>query len=160
MIYISQYISYQEATRSRTAIKLGIDNLPNEEQLENMRRVAQEIFDKMRTHFGKPIYVSNFFRHSKINAVTPGASDTSDHPKGCAIDADDSFNNGITNKMMFDWIRVNCEFDQLIWEHGTDDNPDWIHFSKRSKNNRKQVLRAYSVRTGKRKTIKYKPYEN
>lgn len=154
---ISKYITYKEATRSQTAIKLGIPNDPTTEHLDNMIIVAKDIFDPMREHFGKPIYISNFYRCKKLNDKIPGASKTSDHQYGNAIDIDDTFNNGITNKMMFDWIRANCEFDQLIWEHGTDKNPDWVHFSKRKTGNRKQVLRAYKVKVGNEYKTKYKP---
>lgn len=155
---ISKYISYNEATRSQTAIKLGIKNEPTPEHLENMKLVASEIFDKVREHFGVPIYVSNFYRCKALNDKTPGASKTSDHQYGNAIDIDDTLNNGVTNKMMFDWIRANCEFDQLIWEHGTDNNPDWVHFSKRKTGNRKQVLRAYKVKVGNKFVTKYKTF--
>jgi len=154
---ISKYISHKEATRSQTAIKLGIPNDPTPEHLENMKRVAKDIFDPMREHFGKPIFISNFYRCKKLNDIVPGASKTSDHQFGNSIDVDDTFNNGVTNKLIFDWIRSNSEFDQLIWEHGTNDNPDWVHFSKRKTGNRKQVLRAYKVKVGNKLETKYKP---
>jgi hypothetical protein len=69
---------------------------------------------------------------------------TSQHCQGEAIDIDmDSTPNGVTNKMVFDFIKNNLEFDQLIWEFGTNENPDWVHVSYESTGKqRKQVLKA------------------
>lgn len=69
-----------------------------------------------------------------------GGSATSDHPKGLALDLQGT--NGTTNKEIFDWAKENLDFDQLIWEYGTKEEPAWVHISYRGKGkNRKQVLR-------------------
>lgn len=144
MIYISKYISYDEATRSTSAAHKGIKNDPDKEALENMRRVAADIFDKVRGFFGVPVKVSSFYRSPVVNQLA-GGSATSDHMKGCAIDVKAIANTGITNKDIFEYVHRNCEFDQLIWEHGTNEEPAWVHFSKRADGNRGQVLRANRV---------------
>lgn len=148
---ISKYISYAEATRSQTAIRLGIDNKPNAEQEENMMYVASEIFDPCREFVGGPLFASSFFRSPKLN-VAIGGSETSDHVNGAAIDIDcDYFQNG-NNRDLFFFIMATQDFDQLIWEFGNDDQPAWVHVSKRRDgNNRKQVLQAYRGRNGRTK---------
>lgn len=139
---ISNNITLQEATKSETAIRKGIDNMPDGEQLNNMILVAQKCFEPIRMKHGKPIGISSFFRSPALNKAI-GGSTTSDHCKGCAIDIDaDIYNNGITNKEIFEWLRTNVDFDQLIWEFGTDENPDWVHVSYRKTGNRKQILKA------------------
>jgi D-alanyl-D-alanine dipeptidase len=76
---------------------------------------------------------------------------SSQHCTGEAIDIDmDGSSNGVTNKMIFDFIKEKLDFDQLIWEFGTDSNPDWVHVSYTKTGNRKQKLKA--VRSGGKTT--------
>lgn len=136
---ISTNITFKEATRSSTAIRKGINNEPNGDELEAMKLVAEKIFQPLREEFGA-IRVNSFFRCSALN-VAVGGSKSSQHCKGEAIDVDAL--NGVTNKELFYYIKNNLEFDQLIWEYGTDEEPDWIHFSFTNKReNRRQVLKA------------------
>jgi len=153
---LSKNLTLEEVTNSLTAKRLGINNQPTPEHLENLKSLAQNIFQPIREHFGKPINVSSGYRSKELNEATPGASKTSQHSKGEALDLDqDSMNTKITNKMVFDFIKDNLEFDQLIWEFGTDQNPDWVHVSYKSKGSqRKQILKAVRV-NGK---TKYKPF--
>ena len=145
---ISKHISIEEAIKSQTAIRYGINNYPNDEELANMVLVAQHCFEPLREWYGKPIGISSFFRCKELNRRI-GSKDTSQHLAGSvsglnesAMDIDaDIYNNGITNKQIFEWLRDNVEFDQLIWEYGTDDEPAWVHVSYRLNGNRKQVLR-------------------
>ena len=149
---ISQHISYREATKSSTASRRGIDNIPTDFQLQNMKMVAREIFEPLRRHHGKPIAVTSFLRSVELNKAI-GGSKTSQHLQGGisekeegAIDIDaDVYNNGITNAEIFDFILQNLEFDQLIWEYGDEDEPDWVHASYRKGANRKSVLQAKRV---------------
>jgi len=149
---ISKYISLKEATRSDIAKKLGIDNKPTDWELDNLK-LAVEIFDKLRDFHGKPIYVSSFFRSKALNEATPGSSKTSAHMAGAytgrresAIDIDcDFFNNGITNKEAFEFIKNLGGFDELIWEFGNSDSPDWVHVSVRAVGNRGKILRSKRV---------------
>ena len=138
---ISKHITLAEATKSNTAIKLGISNLPTEEHLANMKHIAETIFEPLREHFGKPIAVSSFYRSAALNKAV-GGSMTSQHLTGEAMDIDAQIFGGLTNKEVFDWIRANCKVDQLIFEGGTVDEPDWVHVSlTRHRANRGQVLR-------------------
>lgn len=142
---ISQHITYKEATHSTTAVRLGIDNAPTMEQLENMKALAGNVFEPLRAWVGEPIQINSFFRSAELNKAI-GGSATSQHcanDYSAAIDIDDTFCKK-TNKEMFDWICKNLTFDQCIFEFGTDENPDWVHVSYRRKGvNRMQVLRAY-----------------
>jgi zinc D-Ala-D-Ala carboxypeptidase len=142
---LSQYVSLSEVTKSDTATKRGIDNSPTPEHLENLKVICAEVFDKVREHFGVPLFISSGYRSAALNKAIGGSS-TSDHNMGRALDLDQDFRgNGITNKQVFDYIRQNLDFDQLIWEFGSNDNPDWVHVGYRKGANRKQVLRAKKV---------------
>jgi hypothetical protein len=143
---LSKNLTLNEVTKSKTAINHGIKNEPNAEQLENLKTIANEVFQKIRDHFGMPIKVSSGFRSEALNKKV-GGSKTSDHMKGCALDIDMD-GTSITNKQVFDYIRTHLQFRQLIWEFGTDTNPDWVHVSYVRGDNKKQVLRA--VKRGKK----------
>ena len=135
---ISKYISYKEAITSQTATRNKIENTPNELELVCMQLVGLRVFDVVREHFNVPIRVSSFFRSLALNKAV-GGSKTSQHVKGQAIDMQGS--GKVSNKMIFDYIKDNLDFDQLIWEFGTDKNPAWVHVSYVSKDkNRKQIL--------------------
>jgi len=139
---ISKHISYKEGVYSATALRLGIENEPNDEQLSNMKLVAEKIFEPIRKHFKGPIKVNSFFRSPELNKAI-GGSTKSQHCKGRAIDIDDGFKFA-TNAEMFWWIRDNLDFDQMIWEFGDDNNPNWVHVSYvSSEKNRNRCLKAY-----------------
>ena len=158
---ISKNISYEEATKSATAIHKGIDNTPNLEQLANMKYIAENIFEKVRGHLNCPIAISSFFRCEQLNKAV-GGSKTSQHVKGEAMDLDADILGITTNKKIFDYIRKNLEFDQLIWEFGDDKNPAWVHVSlTRNGRNKKQILKAVKEKNSWGKLItKYIPYED
>ena len=139
---ISKHISYKEATRSITAKRLGIDNTPDVEQIYNMQVLAENIFEPIRKHVGKPICINSMFRSQELNKAV-GGSITSQHCKGQAMDIDDKYGHA-TNAEMFEFIKNNLDFDQMIWEFGNDENPDWVHVSYISKEeNRNKILKAY-----------------
>jgi len=138
---ISEHVSYKEGAYSITATRLGIDNTPNNEQLDNMELVAEEVFEPLREWVGKPIKINSFFRGLGLNTAIGGAK-SSQHMKGQAMDIDDTYGHA-TNAEMYHWIKKNLDFDQLIWEFGDDDNPNWLHVSYVSKKgNRNRCLRA------------------
>jgi hypothetical protein len=139
---ISNNISYTEATKSRTATKFNIINIPNKETVERMKYVANEIFEPLREHFGVPIAITSFYRSKKLNKSLGGSS-TSEHVYGSAIDLDADVMGMVTNKQLFNWIKNNCEFNQLIWEFGTDKEPAWIHVSCKKTGNKNQIVKAY-----------------
>lgn len=152
---LSNYLSLAEVTRSDTAKRKGISNEPTAEHLENLKTIAVDVFDKVREYFGVPIFVSSGYRSAALNKAIGGSS-TSDHNLGKALDLDqDGHGNGVTNADVFKFIKDNLEFDQLIWEFGTDKNPDWVHVGYRKGANRKQILKA--VREGGK--TKYVPYK-
>ena len=139
---ISEHISYKEGVYSITATRLGVENIPNDEQLNNMELLAEKVFEPIREWVGGPVKVNSFFRGLKLNTAIGGAK-SSQHMKGQAIDIDDTFGLA-TNAEMYHWIKENLDFDQLIWEFGDDDNPDWVHVSYVSlEDNRNRCLKAY-----------------
>jgi hypothetical protein len=144
---LSKYFTLAELTPSGTAKRLGIKNDPTPAHLECLKGLSVNILDKVREHFGKPIWVSSGYRSKALNEVTPGSSATSQHCSGEAADLDqDGRGTGVSNKMVFDYIKDHLTFDQLIYEYGTDTNPDWVHVSWESTGKqRKQVLRCTRV---------------
>jgi hypothetical protein len=136
---ISAHISLSEATYSRTAESAGIKNLPNLEELKNMRMLAMRVFEPLREHFNAPIRVNSFFRSLELNRKV-GGSGTSQHCRGQAMDIS-SMKPSYSNADLFNYIRDHLVFDQLIWEFGNDENPDWVHVSFADQN-RRQILKS------------------
>ena len=141
---ISKHISYKEGVYSRTAERRGLDNTPSEEQLKCMKEVAKNLFEPLREWVGGPIKINSFFRGEPVNTAI-GGSTRSQHMKGQAIDIDDTFKHK-TNAEMYYYIKDNLDFDQMIWEFGTDKNPNWLHISWVShRPNRKKLTIAKKV---------------
>ena len=139
---ISDNITYAEAIHSNTAKRKSIDNTPSSTQVEKMQLTASKIFEPLREWVGGPIKVSSFFRSVALNEAIGGSSN-SQHCKGQAIDLDDVYGYK-SNAEMYHWIKDNLNFDQLIWEFGTDVNPNWIHVSYvNDEDNRNRCLKAY-----------------
>jgi hypothetical protein len=116
--------------------------MPTAEHIENFKVLAEKVFQPIREHFGVPIHISSGYRSKELNAKI-GGSATSQHCKGEAIDIDmDGSGDGVSNADVFNFIKDNLEFDQMIWEFGTDKNPDWVHVSFSKTKNRKQILKA------------------
>ena len=134
---LSKNLTLGEATKSATAIKNGISNKPSGEHLSNLIQIASKIFQPVRDYFNEPINVSSGYRSQALNDLIGGASG-SQHSKGEALDLDGS----VENYLIFEYIKNHLEFDQLIWEFGDDENPDWVHVSYKSENNRGEVLQA------------------
>jgi len=142
---ISQHLTLAELIRSESAKRLGISNMPTPEHIENLKELAENIFEPIREHFKHPIYISSGYRSQALNAAIPGSSVNSQHSRGMAIDIDMD-GTDIKNSAIFEYAKT-LPFDQLIWEFGTKDNPDWVHISY-SQLNRKQILYA-TKRNGK-----------
>ena len=140
---LSEHLDLSEVTRSESAKRKGISNMPTEAHIANFKLLAEKIFEPIRTHFRCPIIISSGYRSKELNAAI-GGSLTSQHCQGEAIDIDmDGSTNGVTNRMVFDYIKDNLNFDQLIYEFGDSNNPDWVHVSYESTGKqRKQILRA------------------
>ena len=123
----SKHVSWKEGTHSNTALRRGLDNTPNEEQIKCMKDIAEGLFEPLREWVGGPIKINSFFRGEPVNTAI-GGSTRSQHMKGQALDLDDTFGHK-TNAEMYHYIKDNLDFDQLIWEFGDDKNPNWIHVS-------------------------------
>jgi hypothetical protein len=147
---ISNYITTIDASRSATAKRLGIDNTPDNIAIIAMQLLCKKIYDPICFEFNQVVNFKSFFRSVKLNKAI-GGSATSQHCTGNAIDLDD---NEIENIKLFNFIKDNLVFDQLIWEYGTSSYPDWVHVSYKSTGNRNQILISYKEK-GK---TKYKPY--
>ena len=145
---ISKHISYKEGTNSVTAIRRGIDNTPNDEQLDNMVLLAEKVFEPLRAWVGGPIKINSFFRCPQLNKAI-GGSTKSQHCHGQAIDIDDTYGK-VANSEMYNYIKNNLDFDQMIWEFGDDDNPAWVHVSYVSEDeNRRRCLKAFKDKNNK-----------
>ena len=119
---ISKHVSYKESVYSRTAQRRDIDNTPTDDHLATMKVTAEKIFEPLRAHVG---------------------AQKSQHMAGQAMDIDDTL-GCMSNADMYYWIKDNLNFDQLIWEFGTDKNPNWLHVSYVSdEENRNRCLEAY-----------------
>lgn len=150
---LSKNLSINEVVKSDTAIRKGIDNHPTQLHLESLGDIAENIFQPVRDALGV-IYVSSGYRSKALNKAV-GGSTKSQHSKGEALDLDNDNKNGAaSNTEIFNYIKENLDFDQLIWEFGNDEKPDWVHVSYTTRRpNRKQILRAKKVGND----VQYKP---
>jgi hypothetical protein len=139
---LSQHLSLSEVIRSESAKRNGISNMPIPLHIDNFKLLAEKVFEPVRLHFGVPIHISSGYRSIELNKCI-GGSLTSQHCSGEAIDIDmDGSQSGVTNKMVFDYIKDNLVFDQLINEF----DYSWVHVSYESTGKqRKQVLDAIRV---------------
>ena len=137
---LSPNFSLAEMIKSDTALRLDMENEPNDDHITNMQALAENVLQKVRDHFGKGVKVNSGFRHPDVNAKV-GGSKTSDHCKGMAADIEIP---GIANADLAEWIVDNCEFRQVILEFYTPGIPDsgWVHVSYNPDDNKKQVLTA------------------
>jgi hypothetical protein len=139
---LSAHLDLSEVIRSESAKRNGISNMPIAQHIENFKLLAEKVFEPVRVHFGVPIHISSGYRSIELNKCI-GGSLTSQHCTGEAIDIDmDSSASGVTNKMVFDYIKDNLVYDQIINEF----DYSWVHVSYAANGkNRKQVLRAVKV---------------
>ena len=137
---LTDNFSLAEMTKSDTALRLDMDNIPGPEEIENMTRLCECVLQPVRNHFGKGVKVNSGFRHPNVNAKV-GGSKTSDHCKGMAADIEIP---GVANADLAKWIVDNLEFRQVILEFYTPGVPDsgWVHVSYNPSDNKKQVLTA------------------
>ena len=139
---LTKHVSYKEGVHSITALRLGLKNDPSDDHLKNMRLIAEKIFEPLRMHVGGPIKINSFYRGPELNKAI-GGSTKSQHCHGQAMDIDDTYGH-MENCDMYKFIKENLDFDQMIWEFGDDDNPNWVHVSYVSpEKNRNRCLKAY-----------------
>lgn len=153
---LSEHLTIKEVTKSATATRLGISNEPTIAHLEALKCVARDIFEPVRKHFNVPIAVTSGYRSKELNDAIKG-SPRSQHCHGQALDIDADVYGGVTNAEVFHYIKNHLNFDQLIWEFGTDEEPAWVHVSHvgNGASNRGEVLKAYKD-SGRTKYKKFK----
>jgi zinc D-Ala-D-Ala carboxypeptidase len=140
---ISEHITWAEAIRSDAAKRTGVNNYFNPEQLARMVILANKVFEPLRTHFKVPLFIASFFRSPIVNSLVGGAKNSQHMANnGSAMDIDAEVFGGVTNKEIFNYIKDNLEFDQLIGEGISGDDYSWIHVSFNEGHNRKEVLIA------------------
>lgn len=138
---ISEHLDLSEVTRSETAKRHGISNMPTDAHIENFKKLAEHCFEPIRNNFRVPIHLSSGYRSQELNALTPGSSATSDHCMGKAIDIDmDGSSNGVTNNDIFNWAKDNLKFKQLIAEYPVDGKLSWCHISYDENNLKNEIL--------------------
>lgn len=134
---LSPKVSLLSATKSDTAIRFGIDNTPNQVQLENMIRVSDKVIEPILSRYPMA-FVSSFFRSPALNKKIGGAKN-SQHMTGEAVDIDSPDNKA--NIDVFNFAKEYLTFDQLIYESpDANGTPSWVHVSLKDRDNRGQVL--------------------
>ena len=150
---LSENLDLSEVIRSESAKRNGISNTPTPEHIENLKALAEKIFQPIRDHFKKPIRISSGYRSKELNAKV-GGSKTSDHCFGYAIDLD-ADGTSITNNEIFHFIKDNLKFKQLIFEFPVNGQASWIHISYQASNLKNEILIAKKL-YGKTVYINYK----
>jgi len=147
---LSKNFTLGEMIQSQTAIRKNIDNNPNGDQILNLIDLCDNVLQPLRDAIG-PIRISSGFRSQKLNVAIGGAA-SSQHCalNGAAADID----MGERNAEVFEWLKANVDFDQLIWEFGDKSNPSWVHVSYKEGKNRNQILKAIKE-NGRTKYLKF-----
>jgi hypothetical protein len=140
---LSKSFTLNELTKSQEAIRLGIDNIPNEEHIENLKILCEKILQPLRDYYGMPVSVSSGYRSVALCEAI-GSSAKSQHTKGQAADFEIF---GVANKELADFITQNLEYDQCILEFWNKNEPNsgWVHCSYSKEGNRKQYLKAEKI---------------
>ena len=140
---LSENFTLQELIYSDTAIRMGIDNKPNDETIENLKILCENILEPVRANFKAPVVVSSGYRSEAV-CLAVGSSSKSQHIKGQAVDFEIF---GIPNKEVADWIVNNLNYDQCILEFWNEKEPNsgWVHCSYNNDGNRKQYLNAQKL---------------
>lgn len=137
---LTENFTLEEMYKSTTAIRLGIDNTPSDIVVKNLLQLCKKVLQPLREYMDESIKVSSGYRSPDLNKKI-GGSKSSQHCLGQAAD----ISCGERTAEMYHYIKNNLIFDQLIWEFGNDENPDWVHVSYSTTKNRKECLRAYKV---------------
>ena len=152
---LSNNFSLKELTASQTADRKGMNNNPNEDQINKLKLLCEKVLQPIRDHYGKVVTVSSGYRSVELCEAI-GSSKNSQHAKAEAADFEIF---GLSNAELCKWIADNLEFDQMILEYHKLDEPNsgWIHCSYKAEDNRKQILRAYRNESGKTCYESYEP---
>jgi len=140
---LSENFTLQELIYSDTAVRMGLDNKPNDGTIENLKILCENILEPVRANFKAPIVVSSGYRSIAVCAAV-GSSSKSQHTKGQAADFEIF---GIPNKEVADWIVNNIDYDQCILEFWNENEPNsgWVHCSYNDAGNRRQYLKAQKI---------------
>ena len=141
---ISEHFSLAELTRSQTAQRKGIGNMPTPEHVQNLELLCKEVLEPLRKLYGKPIRISSGYRSAALNKLV-GGSAASHHCSGMAVDIDQG--SAKENMRIFNLLKAYGTFTQLIFEFGTlEAGPDWVHVSYEQEDLKRQTLRAVQVK--------------
>lgn len=137
---LSRNFSLLEMTKSQTALRHALPNIPGSEEIENLKNLCEFVLEPIRTNFRKPVNISSGYRSPEVNILV-GGSKTSDHRRGEAADIEIS---GVSNYELACWIRDNLVYKQLILEFYTPGQPSsgWVHVSYSKNNNEKKTMTA------------------
>ncbi len=137
---LSKSFTLNELTKSQEATRLGIDNIPNEEHILNLKLLCENILQPIRDFYGMPVSVSSGFRSPDLCEAI-GSSRTSQHARGQAADFEIF---SVPNRELAEFVVKNLKYDQCILEFYNENDPNsgWVHCSFSSNNNRQQYLKA------------------
>ena len=140
---LSKSFTLNELTKSQEALRLNIDNTPNDEQILNLKILCEKILQPIRDFYGMPVSVSSGYRSPELCKAI-GSSSTSQHTRGEAADFEIF---SVANKELAEFIVANLDYDQCILEFWNENEPNsgWVHCSYSSKYNRRQYLKAQKV---------------
>ena len=148
---LSKNFSLRELTRSETAIRNGIDNIPDHNGVSKLTQLAQQLLQPIRDHFGKPVKVSSGYRSKALEKIICNKSYKFYLAQGSAAvekwlsrkghvqcEAADIEIQGVDNKDLYNWIVENMEFDRVFLEYYEEGIPDsgWVHVSYNSLKNK------------------------
>ena len=124
---LSENFSLWELTKSQTAERKGISNVPGEEEIKNLTALCKNVLQAVRSYYGVPIKPSSGYRCLALNNAI-GSRPTSQHVTGQAVDFEVP---GVDNKVVARWIKDNLTYDQLILEYYKEGQPNsgWVHVS-------------------------------
>jgi uncharacterized protein YcbK (DUF882 family) len=149
-------ITLDELTKSQVAERKGINNNPNPQQIENLKALAVNVLQPIRSHFDKPLIISSGFRCAEL-CIAIGSSVNSQHVADDSAAAADFEIPGVDNRELAIWIKNNLDIDQGILEFYRENEPTsgWIHCSYAGENNRNQWLHAFK---DENKKTQFKPW--
>jgi len=135
---LSEHFHLDEFTRSNTALRKGISNVPGAQEYFNIQLLCNKVLEPIRLYWNKPVIITSGFRSEKLNKAIGGATE-SQHIKGKAADIEIM---GVDNKELFRWISNTQDIDQIILEYYKDGktNSGWVHVSWSKFGNRNQKL--------------------
>ena len=135
---LTPHFTLDEMVKSQTALRLGLDNTPDTDEMESLLALCENVLEPVRVHWDKPVVVNSGFRSLPVNRAI-GSRDSSQHAKGEAADIEIP---GIDNLVLYYWIAEELDFDQLILEfYNGEPSSGWVHVSYVGLENRNETLR-------------------